>query len=181
MTLNEQILHRKKICLLGEFGVGKTSLVRRFVYNKFEEKYLSTIGVHISHKAMIIPAIGSTALEHQLNLILWDLAHIDKFSAMIKNYFRGANGAIVVFDLTRLQKIQDTNTFLEPFLEMNPQAQLIIAGNKLDLVHEQSAPMEQLLHISKTYRAPFKLTSAKTGENVEQLFNELATLLLKAN
>lgn len=176
--MEKQILHRKKICLLGEFGVGKTSLVRRFVYNKFEEKYLSTIGVHISNKMIMIP-VGETA--HQLNLILWDLAHIDKFTAMIKNYFRGANGAIVVFDLTRRQPVQDAASFLDPFLEMNPSAHLILAGNKVDLVQEQSVPMEQLLQVSKTYQAPFKLTSAKTGENVEQLFSELATLFLKAN
>ncbi|MDZ7263161.1 MAG: GTP-binding protein [candidate division KSB1 bacterium] len=177
--MEKQILHRKKICLLGEFGVGKTSLVRRFVYNKFEEKYLSTIGVHICHKTIIIPAKEPAAAGHQLNLILWDLAHIDKFNAMIKNYFRGANGAIVVFDLTRLQNAQHTNAFLDPFLQMNPNAQLIIAGNKVDLVQDQSASLEQLLHICKTYNAPCKLTSAKTGENVEPLFSELASQLLK--
>lgn len=167
--------------MLGSFGVGKTSLVRRFVYNKFEDKYRSTIGVHICHKTISIPARDDTNVRHQLHLILWDLAHVDKFNEMIKNYFRGAHGALVVFDITHPQNHHQSATFLKQFLEMNPQARLILVGNKIDLISKDQIEMEQLLQFTKTFQAPLLMTSARTGENVERLFNDLASQLLKAD
>lgn len=178
-VLEKQILHRKKICMLGSFGVGKTSLVQRFVYNKFEDKYRSTLGVHVCHKSIFIPA--TTKIKHQLNLILWDLAHIEKFNEMTKNYFRGANGALVVFDVTRPQNHDQSIVFLNQFLAMNPQARLIFAGNKIDLVPKDNIEMEQLLQFKTTFQAPLLMTSARTGENVEKLFYDLANQLLKTN
>jgi len=175
--VEQQILIRKKICMLGSFGVGKTSLVRSFVYNKFEEQYLSTIGVHISHKSIAIPASNAT---FTLNFVLWDLAHIEKINEMTRNYFRGAGGAIVVFDVTRRQDVKESEFYLQPFLELNPSAQLIFVGNKIDLVSKDQIEMEQLLHFSKTYQAPFLFTSAQTGENVELLFSRLGSQLIKA-
>jgi len=175
--LEQQILHRKKICMLGSFGVGKTSLVRRFVYNLFEEKYQSTIGVHICHKTIIIQ---DKHVDHHLNLILWDLAHIEKFNEMIKNYFRGANGAIVVCDVTRPQHYQESINFINPFLEMNPTARLMFVGNKIDLTPKDQIEMEQLLQVSKLFHAPLLMTSTRTGDNVEQLFHDLGTRLLEA-
>lgn len=175
--LEKPIVISKKICMLGSFGVGKTSLVRRFVFNKFEEKYLSTVGVHISKKSILLPQNGATARKEQLNLILWDLAHIEKFDRVIKNYFRGAHGAIVVFDITRSQTFKEHDLFLQPFLDMNPDSKLMFVGNKIDLVDRNAVNVEQLLQISKTYNSLFMMTSAKTNENVEQVFTNLGTSL----
>jgi small GTP-binding protein len=163
--------------MLGSFGVGKTSLVRRFVYNKFEEKYLSTIGVHISHKTIEIKKPDSNS-TYQLKLILWDIAHIEKFNAVIKNYFRGANGAIIVYDFSRPQTFENTKSFLEPFLEMNPASKIVFVGNKVDLVDEPDRLKNQLLPNIQPYKSPLVLTSAKTGDNVESLFHKLGTMLI---
>ena len=176
--MEKPILLRKKICMLGSFGVGKTSLVRSFVYNIFEEKYLSTIGVHISHKAITIP---SSTAAFTLNLVLWDLAHIEKINEMTKNYFRGASGAIIVFDVTRHQDIKESEFYLKPFQELNPNARFVFVGNKIDLMSKDQIEMEQLLQFSNAHRAPLILTSARTGENVELLFNRLGALLIEAN
>lgn len=167
----------KKICMLGSFGVGKTSLVRRFVYNKFEEKYLSTIGVHISHKTIEISDPDQATAE-QLKLILWDIAHIEKFDSVIKNYFRGSNGAIIVYDLSRPQTFKNTDVFLKPYLEMNPNSKNIFVGNKIDLVDEPDLLKEQLLKNSPIRDNPLVMTSAKTGSNVENLFQKIGTMLL---
>ena len=167
----------KKICMLGTFGVGKTSLVRRFVYNKFEEKYLSTIGVHISYKIIDVKK-PETMTSPKLKLILWDIAHIEKFDAVIKNYFRGSSGAIVVCDLSRSQTFKNIESFLTPYLEMNPNSKNVFVGNKIDLIDEPDRLKEQLLQNVRSYKSQLVLTSAKTGSNVEALFNKLGTMLV---
>jgi len=169
----------KKICMLGSFGVGKTSLVRRFVYNKFDEKYLSTIGVQISQKD--VRSLKSNAgSEIHLKIILWDIAHIEKINDVIKNYFRGSHGAIVVCDITREQTFKDVDIFLNPYLEMNPGSKISFVANKIDLVDHDKLKMEQLLQIEKSYKTKFIFTSSKTAENVEELFINLGKSILEA-
>lgn len=174
--MNKNKTISKKICMLGSFGVGKTSLVRRFVLDQFADEYRSTIGVHIQKKTVLISKDTSSSI----NLILWDIAHIEQFNRTIKSYFLGSHGAVVVFDLTRPQSFKETDIYLKPFLEMNPNSKLIFVGNKIDLVDKKSYKMEQLLHISKAYNAPSILTSAQEGENVSALFHKLATSLVTA-
>ena len=160
--------------MLGSFGVGKTSLVRRFVYNIFDEKYLSTIGVQISHKTLNVPATEDTKLK----FILWDIAHIEKFDNVIKSYFQGSHAGIIVYDVTRPQTFKRTEAFLKPYLEINPHSKLYFVGNKIDLVDKNGVDMEQFLQLTSKHKTSYLLTSAKTGENVEQLFSALGKLLI---
>ncbi|MBN2089161.1 GTP-binding protein [candidate division KSB1 bacterium] len=171
-------LIRKKICILGSFGVGKTSLVRQFIFKKFDEQYLSTIGVQITQKDLEILS-PATQKSIYIKLILWDLAHIEQYDKVIENYFRGANGAIIIFDMTRMQTFSDIERYLSLFLKVNPESKLILVANKCDLVEKDVINLEQLLHFGKLYRAPHFLTSAKTGENVDQVFTKMANLLLR--
>ena len=96
---------KKKVCLLGSFAVGKTSLVERFVHNRFDEKYLTTIGVKISQKAL--PPIESKRDRQMIQhtFLIWDIAGLEKFDSVEMSYFRGAAGALVVADLTRPETI----------------------------------------------------------------------------
>jgi small GTP-binding protein len=163
----------KKICLLGDFNVGKTSLIRRFVEDKFSDQYLSTVGVKVSRKSIDI----HTNLDvNQVNLIVWDLEGQTKFKEITPNYLKGASGAIIVADLTRSNSLNNITQHINLFLEINPHSAIAIALNKADLV-----PVEKLTklmelysfydckQIVKTYK-----TSAKTGEGVVDLFQELA-------
>jgi len=177
----ESIAISKKICMLGTFGVGKTSLVRRFVLNVFDETYLSTIGVNISQKSLPPHANPATGRSEYLNFIIWDIAHLEKFTPAYKNYFHGSEGAVVVYDLTRPQSVTETEKFLAPFLEINPASQLIFVGNKTDLLEMKSINLEPFLQFSKNYVTEFILTSARTGENVEVVFQKLGKLILKGN
>lgn len=179
--MDKQIKISKKICMLGTFGVGKTSLVRRFVYDKFDEKYLSTIGVQISQKQLPPMKNSSAGRTERLNLILWDLAQIEKFNNVIKNYFRGSQGAIIVFDVTRLKTFKETDVLLKSYLEMNPKSKLVFVGNKTDLVKSSELDLEQFLRLSESYQTSYFLTSAKTGKNVGQLFTHIGKLLLEAD
>jgi small GTP-binding protein len=127
-------LEKKKICMVGSFGVGKTSLVEKFVYNRFDDKYLSTLGVKVSQK--LLPPVHHPHIDlpRQFMFLLWDIAGIDKFDTITKNYYRGAAGALAVADLTRPETIKNLTEYFEKFLTLNPEGKLIILGNKDDLV-----------------------------------------------
>ena len=113
---------KKKVCLLGSFAVGKTSLSERFVYNRFDEKYLTTIGVKISQK--ILPPFqdprSGQFIQH--NFLIWDIAGLGKFGKVALNYFRGAAGALTVADLTRPETIGDLSEFCKKFRSVCPDS-----------------------------------------------------------
>ncbi|MBN2547959.1 MAG: GTP-binding protein [Anaerolineales bacterium] len=161
---------QKKICLLGDFAVGKTSLIRRYVENRFDERYLSTIGVTISRKMM-------EPKGRQFNLMIWDIAGGEEFAAHQSSYLRGAAGALLVCDLTRQTTLINLPHILEHFRWSNPQAVFVLVGNKVDLSSQFEFGEDHLKALSETLGGPYVLTSAKTGENVEQAFTLLVERL----
>jgi small GTP-binding protein len=166
----------KKVCLLGDFAVGKTSLVRRFVYNLFDDKYISTIGVKVSRKTVSIPRADEII---QLTIMLWDLAGSEEFTPMRASYLRGAAGAVLVCDLTRSETLKNLSGYAEDLLTVNPDTQLVLAANKLDLVDQHQFTETQLESAATNFNnAPYYLTSAKTGDEVETLFRHLGRLLI---
>jgi len=167
----------KKVCLLGDFAVGKTSLVRRFVYNLFNDKYLSTIGVKVSRKAVAVPR-GDDVVE--LSMMLWDLAGSEEFSQLRDSYLRGAAGAVLVCDLTRPETLESLRSYAEDLLRISPGARLILAANKRDLTDQQRLTPQQIEAVAADLHAPCYLTSAKTGEEVEALFRRLGQMLVEA-
>ncbi len=165
----------KKVCLLGDYGVGKTSLVRRFVYNLFDDRYLSTIGVKVSRKVIALPRGNDIA---ELTLMLWDLAGSEEFDDVRASYLRGANGAIVVCDLTRPTTLEAVSKYAAELRQMNSAARLIIAANKGDLAEKHQLTVEQVSAWAATLHAAYYITSAKTGANVETIFRQLGQLLI---
>ena len=165
----------KKVCLLGDFSVGKTSLIRRFVEGSFDERYLSTIGVKVDRKVMPLTTGDG---EVTLTLMLWDLAGGPDAGPVVPSYYRGAAGAIIVCDLTRPETLAGINKYAKGFRATNPSTRLVLAANKVDLVEARRMGDEELAAVSSDLDAPFFLTSAKTGEQVEALFQELGALIL---
>lgn len=162
--------------MLGAFGVGKSSLVRKYVYNIFKEDYLTTIGVQIYQKSVTLKN-KANQVGKSINMILWDMAHIEKFDKTIKTQILGASGAVLVFDLSRMQTFNELEEHAKRFLEVNPNSKLVFAANKIDLVDNNKLKMEQFLHLSEQYNTECLVTSAKTGHNVEKMFSVLASLL----
>lgn len=160
---------QKKICLLGEFAVGKTSLVRQFVEGRFDDKYLSTIGVKVSRKSL-------TRAYGTLNLLLWDLAGSEEFKANTA-YLQGAAGAIVVCDLTRGETLSGLERYAQQVRAAGGTGPLVFLGNKADLTEQRSITEEDLQKAAEALGGPYLLTSAKTGANVEAAFLKLAELL----
>ena len=164
---------QKKVCMLGSFAVGKTSLVRRFVEGKFDDRYLSTIGVKISRKT-----VSSSEVDYETNLIVWDLAGGDEFLRSNSSYLRGAAGALIICDLTRPQTLAAAEQYAHQIRSINRGAGVVLLGNKVDLVEERVIEDEQLASVAAAFEdCPVYLTSAKDGVNVEVSFTQLAQII----
>jgi small GTP-binding protein len=165
----------KKICLLGDFAVGKTSLVRRFVDNQFSDEYLSTIGVKISRKLVEVPTTSDKSPSVQM--ILWDLEGTETYLRHPDSYLQGASGAVIVCDITRRDTIVNANKHMLAYLSHNPRGHIVVATNKADLLQEQTAM--PILPLEGNQIIATAMTSAKTGLGVSGLFETLATKLLE--
>jgi small GTP-binding protein len=151
----------KKVVITGHFGVGKTSLFNRFISNTFNEKYLTTIGVRVDKKSLVIDG-------QEISLVLWDLAGEVSQEKVPRSYFLGASAVIYVFDLSRPATFSRLNDDLAYILSVLPGVLIRKIGNKKDLVSD-----ETLSTIHKQTEPDF-FTSARTGENVEELFTGVA-------
>lgn len=166
----------KKICILGDFAVGKTSLVRRYVLNQFSPEYQATLGVNIYKYSDEIetPAGG----RQTINEIIWDIEGSQENDDLLDTYLRGAAGALVVGDLTRVDTLRNVSGYAERFLKVQPGRPLVFALNKLDLVDapEGAAGGDGL---GEEYGGPVLRTSAATGSAVPELFQALARRILE--
>ena len=166
----------KKICLLGEFAVGKTSLVRRFVYDRFDDKYISTIGVKVSRKVVAVPRDNDVV---EMTMMLWDLAGSEEFNPVRASYLRGASGAVLVCDMTRAHTLQYLQSYVDDLRKISADVSLIIAANKADLTAERQLSVDDVAEYANELGAPYYLTSAKVGDNVDDLFRRLGKMLVK--
>lgn len=161
---------QKKICMLGGFAVGKTSLVERYVRSIFSERYQTTIGVKIDKK--VVQAEG-----RELKLILWDIHGEDRFQTVQTSYLRGASGIFLVVDSTRRSTLQVALDLKKRADEATGGAPTLLLLNKADLQEEWDLDRNQLATLSQEGLQSIE-TSAKTGEGVEQAFIQLAHQLL---
>ncbi|MEM8857992.1 MAG: Rab family GTPase [Chloroflexota bacterium] len=165
---------QKKICLLGDFAVGKTSLVRQFVEGRFDDEYLSTIGVKISRRTIQLADEEITA-----NLLIWDLAGGDDYSKVTSGYLAGASGVAMACDLTRKNTLTMLEIYARQLDKVNKrQLPKIIFANKVDLKEQIEITEDALNQLAENLNASWFFSSAKTGEGVENGFTQLAKLLI---
>ncbi|TNC81276.1 MAG: GTP-binding protein [Oleiphilus sp.] len=156
----------KKVCMVGPFAVGKTSLVRRFVESIFSDKYHTTIGVKISKKVIDLD-------EAQMQLMLWDIEGVDVFTDLRPSYLRGAAGVMIAVDGTRPATFKQIDRLIELVNQQLPDVPKVLLVNKFDLKSEWKLE-EQALEEYASRGIPVFRTSAKTGEAVEEAFETLA-------
>jgi small GTP-binding protein len=163
----------KKICLLGDYSVGKTSLVRRFIESRFDENYLSTLGVSVSRKVIQIEQPSAITLT----MLLWDTNGGGPFNTIVRTYYQGSSGALLVGDLTRASTVAALHNYAAEFRNINPGVPLVLIGNKVDLVNTRMVSDETLAEVAEAHKAQWLLGSAKTGQGVDQAFQLLATAI----
>ncbi len=170
--MNETIILQKKICLVGDFAVGKTSLIKKFVHSQFDETYLTTIGVHVTKKD--VPLDNAV-----VRLLIWDLAGDDGFQKIKKSYLQGASGVIIVGDITRTETISSIKKHFNDVFSQNINCSSIVVFNKMDLQQEvnfKEIP-DSLKELNIPDSIPLYRTSAKTGDQVELIFHSISKLI----
>ncbi len=165
---------RKKICLLGHYSVGKTSLTRRFVEDRFDENYLSTIGIHISKQSLVLKD-----KDMEVELLIWDLAGGERFADVGPYYLRGAVGALVVCDLTDARSSWEMPYHASQLREVNKDAHFVFVGNKSDLTDQIVVSLDDIRRLSADFGGQALLASAKDGSNVSEAFAMLVAQMYR--
>jgi small GTP-binding protein len=173
--MTEDIVY--KVLLLGDSTVGKTCFLLRYCDKTFQDAHLSTIGLDYRVKTMTLKN------KKNIKLQIWDTAGQDRFRAITKNYYKGANGIILIYDVTNLQTYENVKNWITQIREeTNPNVVIYLAGNKIDIPEEERAvKTEEGKEIADEYKLQFKETSAKDGINVNEVFQELVEKIDEVN
>ncbi len=162
---------QRKVCMLGAYAVGKTSMVRRYVHSIFSEQYLTTVGVKIDKRVV-------SHADQQITLLLWDLYGEDEFQRMQVSYLRGSGGLLLVADGTR-------PATLEKALELKAKAESTIGNvpyllilNKYDLLPQWEIHPQRIEELAGQ-GLRIRKVSAKTGEGVKEAFAQLTSLMME--
>ncbi len=194
-SLLDKRIFKKKVVLLGDPAVGKTSLVRRFVKDRYEDKYISTLGAKVSKKSIqLSPSEG----ESKIILMIWDIIGTQGYTETQSRYISKADSVLLVHDLTRPETLDGLMEYWIPLMEKvraEPPVPIFVVGNKSDLLEDDDMPSEdQVISrlcdsdysgelVKNRYARQLKWfhSSAKTGENVEDCFKTMALKLYRAH
>lgn len=163
-----------KICFVGDFAVGKTSIADRFVHDRFRTAYVPTIGTQILKKDFYIrnPRTGGRL---KVDMTIWDIMGQKGFRELLHEaYFYGAKGVLSVFDITREETLKDLEYWIDSVLRVTGRIPIQILANKIDLKDQMAVSENQIMEIAERYTSEVQYTSAKTGENVDHAFVKLA-------
>ncbi len=168
---------KSKICLVGEKAVGKTSLIRRFTLNLFDDQYITTIGTRVSKKEARV-FLPERDLLVDVDMQIWDIMGEKGFRELLKDaYFYGANGILAVADQTRRKTLDDLDDWIDGVEQVVGKVPLLIAVNKSDLVSSAQYGDKDVAQVAKAFDSDFLLTSAKSGQNVEEAFRRLSQMV----
>jgi small GTP-binding protein len=170
----------KKILLIGDPAVGKTSLVRRFVLDIFDDSYLSTLGTKVTNKTMIL-SLPEINQKIELKLMIWDVMGQKEYAMIQESAYMGSNGAIIVGDLSRQDTLGHLGNWVSDLYNITSVIPLVFIGNKVDLIDPSNIGRDEIEKLAMSYEAPLVYTSAKSGENVENMFQIMAKLLTNAS
>lgn len=164
-------LAKYKLVFLGDQSVGKTSIITRFMYDKFDNTYQATIGIDFLSKTMYLE-------DRTVRLQLWDTAGQERFRSLIPSYIRDSSVAVVVYDVSNRQSFLNTSRWIEEVLtERGSDVIIMLVGNKTDLVDKRQVSIEEGDAKAKEVGVMFIETSSKAGFNIKALFRKIAAAL----
>ena len=172
---------KTKVCLVGEAAVGKTSLIRRFVQDEFDDRYITTLGAKVSKREMAFDVPGGKP-QIQMDVTIWDIMGEKGFRDLLKEaFFSGAKGVLAVCDLTRYSTLKELDDWVRSVFRVVGEIPVVYAINKVDLRDEVMILYgeKEIEQAARSFEAPFLYTSAKTGENVDFLFRRLGSMVLQ--
>jgi small GTP-binding protein len=164
---------KMKVCLIGDAAVGKTSLVHKFVLDKFDDTYIATLGTKTSKKSILI---SNGSGSYHLTLMIWDVLGQKSFDSLQKVAYQGANGAFIVVDLTRKETLESFEQWLMSLYQVAGVIPIVVLGNKNDLSSEFGE--DEIKELVAEYGFQFYLTSAKTGNHVNDAFQDLGKSMI---
>jgi small GTP-binding protein len=162
-----------KVILIGDGAVGKTSLIRKFMEGRFKIDYLPTIGTQIYTKDVLGEG------DANVKLVVWDISGQQAFSSVRPDYYKGAKGVVLMFDLTRSETFEHLDGWFNEAMKYTRSPKVILAGSKCDLERDRKISQKYGETYASKIKAPYFETSAKDGKNVEKLFDMLAEMLLE--
>jgi len=172
---------KTKVCLVGEAAVGKTSLIRRYVQDEFDDRYITTLGAKVSKKELRFDVPGRD-LEVRMDMTIWDIMGEKGFRDLLKEaFFHGAKGALAVADLTRYSTLKELDDWIQGVFHVVGEIPVVFAINKVDLKDEVMVLYgdKEIEQAARAFGAPYYYASAKTGENVEAVFRRLGGMVLE--
>eukprot|EP00568_Trieres_chinensis_P011753 CAMPEP_0183317604 /NCGR_PEP_ID=MMETSP0160_2-20130417/58402_1 /TAXON_ID=2839 ORGANISM="Odontella Sinensis, Strain Grunow 1884" /NCGR_SAMPLE_ID=MMETSP0160_2 /ASSEMBLY_ACC=CAM_ASM_000250 /LENGTH=191 /DNA_ID=CAMNT_0025483667 /DNA_START=166 /DNA_END=741 /DNA_ORIENTATION=- len=161
-----------KILLIGDASVGKSCLLLRYTDDTFSNKQTATIGVDFKIRTIDLD-------DKAIKLQLWDTAGQERFRTVVRSFYRGAHGVIVVYDVTDMESFNNVTRWFDEVARFSTHAVKILVGNKSDLQSERAVPTELGREVAKRYGIGFVETSALTSQNVEQAFITIAYLKIQ--
>lgn len=169
-----------KVVLVGDKSVGKTSMIRRYVVDQFDDKYLLTLGAKVEKKVVEVD-VPERDVRVELDMNIWDIMGQVGFRELAKEaYFYGARGIFAVVDLTRKETLDGVGEWIRTVEDVTGPVSIVLAANKKDLVGQAAYGPAQLADVARRLGCALLLTSAKTGENVEATFRNLANLIVRS-
>ena len=161
-----------KLLIIGESGVGKTSILLRFTDDYFSDKFMSTIGVDFKVKELEVDG------KH-VKLQIWDSAGQERFRNITMSYYRNSSGIIIVYDVTNHTSFDHVNNWIEEVRKYVPGSPLMLVGNKADLEDERKVQFEEGQELAEKHNLIFLETSAKTALNIEDTFEKFTRILVQ--
>lgn len=172
---DEQYDYLFKIVLIGESGVGKSNMLSRFTKNEFNLESKATIGVEFATKCI---TFNKKVIKSQI----WDTAGQERFRAITSSYYKGAMGALLVFDISKKQTFDNLDRWLNEVRAFTkPEVCIILVGNKADLAYMREVSQEDAVKYAAQQKIPYFETSALASTNVETVFEELLVGIARSN
>lgn len=168
--------YKFRIVLLGEAAVGKSSLLRRYTENTFDEEYKQTIGTTFATKD--VDVTDSEGVVRKVRLNVWDMGGQSTYRELRRQFMKGASAAIIVYDVTRPETFMAMNNWFESFKEVCPDTPVLVSANKVDLADKRMVPAEPGRMLRDWFQAEYFETSAKTGVEVNNVFARTAEVVL---